>query len=92
VARGESCPGKGIPGHLSKIAFSTTLAKVVRNARPVRDGFAETVAKLKEQPGKDRAVGGAGLASTAIKLGVVDEYPDCSSARSSWAAARRIRP
>jgi dihydrofolate reductase len=29
---------------------------------------------LKEQPGKDLAVGGAGLASTLIELGLVDEY------------------
>jgi dihydrofolate reductase len=44
------------------------------NARLVRGGVEEEVAKLKEQPGKDLAVGGAGLASTLIKLGLVDEY------------------
>ena len=38
------------------------------------DGVAEEVAKLKEEPGKDLAVGGAGLASTCIKLDLVDEY------------------
>ncbi len=38
------------------------------------DSVAEEVAKLKEQPGKDLAVGGAGLASTCIELGLVDEY------------------
>jgi dihydrofolate reductase len=37
-------------------------------------GEAEEVATLKEQPGKDLAVGGAGLASTFIELGLVDEY------------------
>ena len=40
----------------------------------MRDGVAEEVAKLKEQPGADIEVGGAGLASTLIELGLVDEY------------------
>jgi dihydrofolate reductase len=57
-----------------KIVFSKTLEKVEGNARLVRDSVGEEVAKLKEEPGKDLAVGGAGLASTLIKLGLVDEY------------------
>jgi dihydrofolate reductase len=57
-----------------KIVFSETLEKVEGNARLVRDGVVEEVSKLKEQPGKDLAVGGAGLASTFIKLGLIDEY------------------
>jgi dihydrofolate reductase len=57
-----------------KIVFSKTLEKVEGNARLVRDGVAEEVAKLKEQPGKELAVGGAGLASTFMKLGLIDEY------------------
>jgi dihydrofolate reductase len=57
-----------------KIVFSRTLEKVEGNARLVRDGVAEEVAELKQQPGKDLAVGGAGLAATCIKLGLVDEY------------------
>jgi dihydrofolate reductase len=59
---------------LPKIVFSRTLEKVEGNARLVRDGVADEVAKLKEQPGKDVAVGGAGLASTLIELGLIDEY------------------
>jgi dihydrofolate reductase len=59
---------------LPKIVFSQTLEKVEGNARLVRDGAAEEVAALKEQPGKDLAVGGAGLASTFTKLGLIDEY------------------
>jgi dihydrofolate reductase len=59
---------------IPKIVFSKTLEKVEGNARLVRDGVAEEVAKLKEQPGKELAVGGAGLASTLIKKGLVDEY------------------
>jgi dihydrofolate reductase len=57
-----------------KIVFSTTLEKVDGNARLVREGAAEEVARLKEQPGKQLAVGGAGLASTFIKRDLVDEY------------------
>jgi dihydrofolate reductase len=57
-----------------KIVFSKTLETVEGNARLVREVDAEEVAKLKEEPGKDMSVGGAGLASTFIKLGLVDEY------------------
>jgi dihydrofolate reductase len=60
--------------NLPKIVFSKTLEKVEGNARLVGDGVAEEVARLKEQPGGDLAVGGAGLASTCIELGLVDEY------------------
>jgi dihydrofolate reductase len=59
---------------LPKIVFSKTLDKVEGNYRLMREGVAEEVAKLKEQSGKDLAVGGAGLASTLIELGLVDEY------------------
>jgi dihydrofolate reductase len=57
-----------------KIVFSKTLEKVEGNARLVRDNVAEEVARLKEEPGKHLAVGGAGLASTFMKLGLIDEY------------------
>jgi dihydrofolate reductase len=57
-----------------KIVFSKTLENVEGNARLVRDGAAEEVARLKERPGKNLAVGGAGLASTFMKLGLIDEY------------------
>jgi dihydrofolate reductase len=59
---------------LPKIVFSTTLERVEGNARLVRNGVAAEVAKLKEQPGKDLAVGGAGLASSLIKADLIDEY------------------
>ena len=59
---------------LPKVVFSKTLDKVEGNARLVKDGVAEEVAKLKERPGKDIAVGGAGLASTLIEQGLVDEF------------------
>jgi dihydrofolate reductase len=59
---------------IPKIVFSKTLEKVEGNATLARDGIAKEVARLKELPGKDLSVGGAGLASTCIKLGLVDEY------------------
>jgi dihydrofolate reductase len=59
---------------LPKIVFSTTLDTVEGNSRLATGDVAEEVAKLKEQPGKDLSVGGAGLASTCIELGLVDEF------------------
>jgi dihydrofolate reductase len=59
---------------LPKIVFSRTLDKVEGNTTLARVGVADEVATLKEQPGQDLAVGGAGLASTCIKLGLVDEF------------------
>jgi dihydrofolate reductase len=59
---------------LPKIVFSKTLEKVEGKASLARYGVAEEIAQLKEQPGKDLAVGGAGLASTCTELGLIDEY------------------
>jgi dihydrofolate reductase len=59
---------------LPKIVFSRTLEKVEGNVRLLRHDVAEEVAELKEQPGKDLAVGGAGLAATLIERDLVDEY------------------
>jgi dihydrofolate reductase len=56
-----------------KIVFSTTLEKVEGKATLATDDPAEEVAKLGVQ-GKDVAVGGAGLASTFARLGLIDEY------------------
>jgi dihydrofolate reductase len=61
---------QGIP----KIVFSHTLERVEGNARLATDGVEAEVARLREEPGKDLAVGGAGLASSFIELGLVDEY------------------
>ena len=59
---------------MPKVVFSTTLEKVDWNSRLVRDNVAEEVTRLKAQPGKDMDVGGPTLASTLIRLGLVDEY------------------
>jgi dihydrofolate reductase len=57
-----------------KVVFSTTLQSVVGNTRLVRDGVGEEVSRLKEEPGKDIAVGGAGLARACMELGLIDEW------------------
>jgi dihydrofolate reductase len=59
---------------LPKIVFSTTLQSVVGNTTLSTNGVGEEVSRLKEQPGKDIAVGGAGLARACIKLGPIDEW------------------
>ena len=46
---------------------------MVGNARLAREGVGEEVARLKEEPGKDIAVGGAGLARACMELGLIDE-------------------
>lgn len=61
---------KGVP----KLVFSTTLETVEGNARLATGSVAEEIAGLKERSEGDLAVGGAGLASAAIELGLVDEY------------------
>jgi dihydrofolate reductase len=59
---------------LPKVVFSTTLESVVENTRLASDGVGEEVSRLKEQPGKDIAVGGAGLARACMKLELIDEW------------------
>jgi dihydrofolate reductase len=60
--------------NMSKIVFSKTLDQVQGNTRLVRGNIAEEVAKLKAQPGKNMAIGGANIASAFIQLGLIDEY------------------
>jgi dihydrofolate reductase len=60
--------------NMPKIVFSKTLERVEGNARLVREDAAEEVGKLKEEPGKDLSVGGAGLASTLVQHDLIDEY------------------
>ena len=59
---------------MPKVVFSKTLEHVEWNASLVREKVAEEVTKLKDQPGKDLEVGGAELASTLMRLGMIDEY------------------
>lgn len=59
---------------MPKVVFSHSLERVEWNSRLVRGDAAEEVARLKGEPGKDLEVGGADLAGSLIKLGLVDEY------------------
>jgi dihydrofolate reductase len=54
--------------------FSTTLATVEQGFTLISGDAVELVAAMKQEPGKDLAVGGAGLAATFVKAGLVDEY------------------
>ena len=57
-----------------KIVFSTTLESVGENCRLVRGDIAAEVTRMKEQPGGDLGVGGAGLARSLARLDLIDEY------------------
>jgi dihydrofolate reductase len=59
---------------LPKIVFSTTLESVEGNTTLLRAVDPDEIARLKQEQGKDIAVGGAGLASTFMKLGLIDEF------------------
>jgi dihydrofolate reductase len=60
---------------IPKVVFSTTLERVEGNARLAKTGVADEVARLIQEPGEGVvSVGGAGLASTLIKLDLIDEY------------------
>jgi len=59
---------------LPKIVFSRTLTQVEGNARLAEGSVAEELARLREQPGKDLAVGGAGLAADFQALDLIDDY------------------
>jgi len=59
---------------LPKVVFSKTLDRVEGNTRLAPAGVVEEVARLKEEPGGDLAVGGAGLASELIERNLIDDY------------------
>jgi dihydrofolate reductase len=60
---------------LNLVVFSKTLKHVAgNNTRIVRANVAEEVIKLKEQPGKDIAVGSLSIASQLSEGGLIDEY------------------
>ena len=60
---------------MPKIVFSRTLEHAEWNTRVVRENVGEEIARLKGQPGKDMALfGGADIAATFMRLGLIDEY------------------
>lgn len=58
---------------IPKVVFSRTLERVQGNARLAEASVAEEVAAALGATDRDVAIGGAGLASAAIELGLVDE-------------------
>src|SRR4051794_33372419 len=58
---------------LPKVVFSRTLERVEGNARLAEASVAEEVAATVGSSEKDVSIGGAGLASQAFELGLVDE-------------------
>lgn len=64
----------GIWRDMPKIVYSRTLASAGWNTEVVRDVVAEDVARLREQPGGDLALGGANLSASFRRLGLIDEY------------------
>jgi dihydrofolate reductase len=59
---------------IPKVVFPKTLESVEGNATLLREGAVDEAAKLKQQPGKDIAVGGAGLASALHRAGAITDY------------------
>jgi dihydrofolate reductase len=57
-----------------KIVFSSTLDSVEGNARLVRGDVRDELAKVRQEFDGDLEVGGATLASSFIRAGLVDEY------------------
>ncbi len=58
---------------IPKVVFSRTLDSVEGNARLAEASVAEEAAAALDATDKDVAIGGAGLAATAVELGLVDE-------------------
>jgi dihydrofolate reductase len=59
---------------LPKLVFSSTLEEVQGNTRLASDDVVSEVHRLKEEPGRDIAVGGAALAADCIRAGLVDDF------------------
>jgi dihydrofolate reductase len=60
---------------IPKIVFSTTLKSVEWNHTTLlRSNLREEILKLKQQPGKDIAIGGLNLASQVARWNLIDEY------------------
>jgi dihydrofolate reductase len=58
---------------IPKIVFSRTLNNVLGNARLAETSVAEEAAAALDATDKDVSIGGAGLAASAVELGLVDE-------------------
>lgn len=63
----------GVWAGIPKVVFSRTLDSVEGNARLAEGPVAEEAAAALETTDEDVGIGGAGLAATAVELGLVDE-------------------
>ena len=61
-------------GSVKKYVVSSTLKSVDWNAELIRGDLAESVRKLKAQPGQGIGTGGVTLPTALAKLGLIDEY------------------
>jgi dihydrofolate reductase len=59
---------------MPKIVFSSTLVEAGWNSTVVREVVPEEIQKLKAGSGGDLLLGGAALAATFMRLGLIDEY------------------
>jgi dihydrofolate reductase len=57
-----------------KVVFSSTIDKVDWNARLVTGDAVAEITRLKAEDGGPMAIGGATLAGTAMRAGLIDEY------------------
>ena len=57
-----------------KVVFSTTLNEVSGNARLVTGDAVTEITRLKAEDGAPMEIGGAALAGTAMRAGLIDEY------------------
>ncbi len=59
----------------NKVVFSKSLVSAEdKNTKIVGTNLADEIVRLKHEPGKDILVGGVGIPSQLIELGLVDEY------------------
>ena len=73
-APGPMAEFAGIWRDMPKIVYSRTLTSAGWGTEVVRDVVAGDIARLKEQPGGDLALGGANLSASFRRLGLIDEY------------------
>ena len=59
---------------MPKIVYSRTLEKAGWNTTIVRDVVPDEVMALKDQPGGDMVLGGAGIAAAFMRQDLIDEY------------------
>jgi dihydrofolate reductase len=60
---------------IAKLVFSTTMERAEwNNTTLLRSGLREKIVELKQQPGKDIAIGSINLAAQAEEWGLIDEY------------------